>query len=78
MSIFGWTSVVGTCSIQGNLVLMSQIALPNPTMICADYTWVLGIALGPFIGGAIQRNLNWRWIYYIQIIFNVRENNAYL
>lgn len=34
------------------------------------WTSVVGIALGPFIGGAIQRNLNWRWIYYIQIIFN--------
>ncbi|KAL1301638.1 hypothetical protein AAFC00_005861 [Neodothiora populina] len=33
-------------------------------------TSVVGIALGPFIGGAIQRNLNWRWIYYIQIIFD--------
>lgn len=33
-------------------------------------TSVVGIALGPFIGGAIQRNLNWRWIYIIQIIFN--------
>ncbi|TIA26952.1 putative multidrug transporter [Aureobasidium pullulans] len=34
------------------------------------WTSVVGIALGPFIGGAIQRNLNWRWIYWIQIIFN--------
>jgi len=33
-------------------------------------TSVIGIALGPFIGGAIQRNLNWRWIYWIQIIFD--------
>ncbi|KZF22902.1 MFS general substrate transporter [Xylona heveae TC161] len=33
-------------------------------------TSVIGIALGPFIGGAIQRNLDWRWIYYIQIIFD--------
>lgn len=33
-------------------------------------TSVVGIALGPFIGGAIQRNLNWRWIYWIQIIFD--------
>lgn len=41
-------------------------------MILTDRICMLGIALGPFIGGAIQRNLNWRWIYYIQIIFNVR------
>ncbi|TID15304.1 MFS general substrate transporter [Venturia nashicola] len=33
-------------------------------------TSVVGIALGPFIGGAIQRNLDWRWIYYIQIALN--------
>ena len=31
-------------------------------------TSVVGIALGPFIGGAIQSGLNWRWIYWIQII----------
>jgi len=24
-------------------------------------TSVVGIALGPFIGGAIQRNSDWRW-----------------
>lgn len=24
-------------------------------------TSVVGIALGPFIGSAIQRNMNWRW-----------------
>lgn len=34
-------------------------------------TSVVGIALGPFIGGAIQSGLNWRWIYYIQIIYCV-------
>lgn len=33
-------------------------------------TSVIGIALGPFIGGAIQRNLDWRWIYYIQLAFD--------
>lgn len=33
-------------------------------------TSVVGIALGPFIGGAIQRNLNWRWIFYIQLAFD--------
>lgn len=27
-------------------------------------TGVVGIALGPFIGGAIQRNLDWRWYVY--------------
>ncbi|KAK4502361.1 hypothetical protein PRZ48_005786 [Zasmidium cellare] len=29
---------------------------------------VVGIALGPFIGGAIQSGLNWRWIYWVQLI----------
>lgn len=33
-------------------------------------TSVVGIALGPFIGGAIQSGLNWRWIYWIQIIID--------
>ncbi|KAJ9639541.1 hypothetical protein H2199_006576 [Coniosporium tulheliwenetii] len=33
-------------------------------------TSVVGIALGPFIGSAIQRNMNWRWIYYIQLAFD--------
>lgn len=33
-------------------------------------TSVVGIALGPFVGGAIQRNLDWRWIYYIQLAFD--------
>lgn len=28
-------------------------------------TSVVGIALGPFIGGAIQRNLDWRWYVFI-------------
>ena len=31
-------------------------------------TSVVGIALGPLVGGAIQSRLNWRWIYWIQII----------
>ena len=34
-------------------------------------TSVVGIALGPFIGGAIQANqdpLNWHWIFWIQLI----------
>lgn len=36
-------------------------------------TSVVGIALGPFIGGAIQTNdttINWHWIYWIQLIFD--------
>ncbi|KAL9111887.1 MAG: hypothetical protein Q9227_003737 [Pyrenula ochraceoflavens] len=36
-------------------------------------TSVVGIALGPFIGSAIQtidKSSPWRWIYYIQIIYN--------
>lgn len=31
-------------------------------------TSVVGIALGPFIGGAIQSGLQWRWMYWIQLI----------
>lgn len=31
-------------------------------------TSVVGIALGPFVGGAIQTGLEWHWIYWIQII----------
>lgn len=34
-------------------------------------TSVVGIALGPFLGGAIQTNhttLNWHWIFWIQLI----------
>ncbi|KXT03700.1 hypothetical protein AC578_5168 [Pseudocercospora eumusae] len=31
-------------------------------------TSVVGIALGPFVGGIIQNYLWWRWIYWIQII----------
>lgn len=37
------------------------------------FTSVIGIALGPFIGSAIQaihKNESWRWIYYVQIIYN--------
>lgn len=33
-------------------------------------TSVVGIALGPFIGGAIQRNVSWRAIYWIQLAFD--------
>ncbi|KAE8311792.1 hypothetical protein RU639_002178 [Aspergillus parasiticus] len=36
-------------------------------------TSVIGIALGPFVGSAIQaihKNDPWRWIFYIQIIYN--------
>lgn len=29
---------------------------------------VIGIALGPFVGGIIQNYVWWRWIYWIQII----------
>ncbi|KJX95167.1 MFS multidrug transporter like protein [Zymoseptoria brevis] len=31
---------------------------------------VVGIALGPFIGGAITTSLSWRWIYWIQLIID--------
>ncbi|KAL3480451.1 major facilitator superfamily domain-containing protein [Aspergillus californicus] len=37
------------------------------------FTSVVGIALGPFIGSAIvqiRRTEPWRWIFYIQIIYN--------
>ena len=37
------------------------------------FTSVIGIALGPFIGSAIQsihKNDSWRWIFYVQIIYN--------
>ncbi|KAJ5404550.1 hypothetical protein N7509_004421 [Penicillium cosmopolitanum] len=37
------------------------------------FTSVVGIALGPFVGSAIQqihKNDPWRWIFYIQIIYN--------
>lgn len=34
------------------------------------FTSVVGIALGPFIGSAIAANMNWRWIYYIQLAFD--------
>ncbi|KAK8865569.1 hypothetical protein IAR55_000713 [Kwoniella newhampshirensis] len=36
-------------------------------------TSVVGIALGPFVGGAIQTNettIDWHWIYWIQLIFD--------
>jgi len=28
-------------------------------------TSVIGIALGPFVGGAAKTHLNWRWIYWV-------------
>ncbi|KAJ9302070.1 hypothetical protein DTO271G3_936 [Paecilomyces variotii] len=37
------------------------------------FTSVIGIALGPFIGSAIQeihKTDSWRWIFYVQIIYN--------
>ncbi|KAL1954785.1 hypothetical protein VTO42DRAFT_733 [Malbranchea cinnamomea] len=37
------------------------------------FTSVVGIALGPFVGSAIQeirKPDSWRWIWYIQIIYN--------
>ena len=37
------------------------------------FTSVVGIALGPFIGSAIvqiHKNDPWRWIFYVQIIYN--------
>ncbi|KAJ5453936.1 uncharacterized protein N7458_004892 [Penicillium daleae] len=37
------------------------------------FTSVVGIALGPFIGSSIQtihKSSPWRWIFYIQIIYN--------
>ncbi|KAJ5243829.1 hypothetical protein N7489_003925 [Penicillium chrysogenum] len=37
------------------------------------FTSVVGIALGPFIGSAIvqiQKSEPWRWIFYVQIIYN--------
>ena len=37
------------------------------------FTSVIGIALGPFVGSAIQaihKKDPWRWIFYVQIIYN--------
>jgi MFS family permease len=31
-------------------------------------TSVIGIALGPFVGGAAQTHLNWRWIYWVSAL----------
>jgi len=31
-------------------------------------TSVVGIALGPFVGGAIQRNLDWRWCVTLALL----------
>lgn len=48
--------------------LTSERSIP---MSIFGMTSVVGIALGPFIGGAIQTNqdpLNWHWIYWIQLI----------
>ncbi|KAF2862414.1 MFS general substrate transporter [Piedraia hortae CBS 480.64] len=33
-------------------------------------TSVIGIALGPLVGGAINSGKNWRWMYWIQIIID--------
>jgi len=48
--------------------LTSERSIP---MSIFGMTSVVGIALGPFIGGAIQTNqdpLNWHWIFWIQLI----------
>lgn len=50
------------------LTLYAERSIP---MSIFGMTSVVGIALGPFIGGAIQTNtgtLNWHWIYWIQLI----------
>lgn len=36
-------------------------------------TSVIGIALGPFVGGAAQTHLNWRWIYWVSAVQNTRS-----
>jgi MFS family permease len=35
-------------------------------------TSVIGIALGPFVGGATQTHLSWRWIYWVCWVLNTR------
>ncbi|KAL4974651.1 major facilitator superfamily domain-containing protein [Aspergillus desertorum] len=45
------------------------------------FTSVVGIALGPFIGSAIvqiQKDDPWRWIFYIQIIYNADRPDVIL
>lgn len=36
-------------------------------------TSVIGIALGPFVGGAAQTHLSWRWIYWVSAVQNTRS-----
>lgn len=39
-------------------------------MALFGFTSVIGIALGPFVGAAITTHLSFRWIYWIQMIYN--------
>ncbi|KAK3078329.1 hypothetical protein LTS18_007787, partial [Coniosporium uncinatum] len=57
VALLWWRSFIGD---KERSILMSIFGM----------TSVVGIALGPFIGGAIQRNSDWRWIYYIQLAFD--------
>ncbi|CAG8942471.1 unnamed protein product [Penicillium salamii] len=69
----------GASSVSINIVggSISDIWLGNHArslpMSIFGFTSVAGIALGPFIGSAIvqiQRSQPWRWIFYVQIIYN--------
>lgn len=72
-NVYLWMDFSSWYVLRINTVWISSARLTDQpqTKTSTNQIRVPGIALGPFIGGAIQRNLNWRWIYYIQIIFNV-------
>ncbi|KAJ5998269.1 hypothetical protein N7451_006079 [Penicillium sp. IBT 35674x] len=69
----------GASSVSINIVggSISDVWLGNKArslpMSIFGFTSVVGIALGPFIGSAIvqiHKSEPWRWIFYIQIIYN--------
>jgi MFS family permease len=69
----------GASSVSINIVggSISDVWLGNHArslpMSIFGFTSVVGIALGPFIGSAIvqiKRSEPWRWIFYVQIIYN--------
>ncbi|KAI9769577.1 MAG: hypothetical protein M1835_006693 [Candelina submexicana] len=70
--IIGAGASVATVAILGGMLkdMWKDMKKRNVAMGLFGTAIVVGIALGPFIGATIERNLTWRWIYHIQLIFD--------
>lgn len=63
---FGSIVQNGVANVIGDLWGEAENALPVTLFV---YAYLLGFTIAPVIGAAIVASLDWRWIFYIQLVF---------